>query len=132
MSEQILDVYTDGSFNGQNASWAFVVVKDDKPIFQQKGVLSGDINSMWQIGGEIKAAEFAVQWAKDNNTKININHDYTGVSLWATGVWRAKNPHTKAYQAFMQENSNYINSYKKVKAHGTDVWNNFVDELAKQ
>ena len=28
--------------------------------------------------------------------------DYEGIEKWATGVWSAKNPHTKKYAAFMK------------------------------
>lgn len=128
---KILNVYTDGSFNGKNASWAFIVVQNDEVLFQDRGVLEGDINKMWQIGGEIKAAENAVLWAAKNDCKININYDYLGVEHWATGKWRAKNEHTKAYVAFMQENSKYINKYVKVKAHSDNQYNNLADSLAK-
>lgn len=128
---KILDIYTDGSFNGQNSSWAFIVIEDNKPIFQNKGVLEGDINKMWQIGGEIKAVENAVLWARKNNCQININYDYLGVEHWATGKWRAKNEHTKAYATFMQEHSKYINKYVKVKAHSDNQYNNLVDSLVK-
>ena len=132
MLSKILDVYTDGSFNGKQASWAFIVVQDDKPLFSNKGVLDGDINSMWQIGGEIKAAENAVLWAKEMDCKININYDYLGVEHWATGKWRAKNPHTKAYQAFMQENTDkYVARWVKVVAHSGVKWNEVCDSLAK-
>ena len=128
---KILDIYTDGSFNGQNSSWAFMVIEDNKPIFQDKGILLGEINKMWQIGGEIKAAENAVLWATKNDCKININYDYSGVEFWATGKWRTKNEHTKAYAAFMKENSKYINKYIKVKSHSGVQWNEACDSLAK-
>ena len=131
MLSNILDVYTDGSFNGKQASWAFIVIQDDKPLFSKKGVLDGDINSMWQIGGEIKAAENAVLWAKKMDCKININYDYLGVEYWATGKWRAKNPHTKAYQTFMQENAKYVNGYVKIKSHSGNLYNEMADSLAK-
>lgn len=131
MMTKILDVYTDGSFNGKNASWAFVVIQDNKPLFSKKGVLYGDINSMWQIGGEIKAAENAVLWAKESGCRININYDYIGVENWALGNWKTKNPHTKAYKEFMQNHKDYVNSYVKIKSHSFNKWNDFADALAK-
>lgn len=127
----IFDAYTDGSFNGKQASWAFVVIQDNKPLITRKGVLDGDINSMWQIGGEIMAAQNLILWAKELDYRINLYYDYLGVEYWATKKWKAKNPHTKAYQEFMQENAKYVNRYVKVKAHSNDFFNNFVDELAK-
>lgn len=131
MLAKILNVYTDGSFNGQTASWAFIVIENDKPIFQNKGTLSGDINKMWQIGGEIKAAENAVLWAAKNDCQLVINYDYLGVEYWATGKWRAKNEHTKAYKSFMEQNSKYIKGWNKVLAHSGVKWNEACDSLAK-
>lgn len=131
MNTKILDAYTDGSFNGKNASWAFIIIEDNKIITQQKGILTGDINSMWQIGGEITAAEKAVEWARQNNVKVNIHYDYTGIENWATRKWKAKNTHTQYFRDFMDANSQCINSYVKVKAHSDNLFNNFVDELAK-
>ncbi len=126
-----LDIYTDGSFNGRNASWAFIVVQNDAVLFQDRGVLEGDINRMWQIGGEIKAAENAVLWAKKMDCLININYDYIGVENWATNAWKAKNDYTKAYKTFMQEHSKYINGWTKIFAHSGHRFNDFVDRLAK-
>lgn len=128
---KILDAYTDGSFNGKNASWAFIIVENNQITAQQKGILDGDINSMWQIGGEITAVVKLIEWARQNNAKVNIHYDYTGIENWATGKWKAKNTHTQYFRDFMMANSQYINAYIKVKAHSTNFFNNAVDELVK-
>ena len=131
MMTKTLDVYTDGSFNGKQASWAFIVIENDKVIFQNRGVLDGDINSMYQIGGEIKAAENTVLWAKEFGYKIVINYDYTGVENWGRGLWKTKNPHTEAYKEFMLKHKEYINSFVKIKSHSNNLFNDMVDQLAK-
>ena len=124
------DVYVDGSFNGSNASWGFIVVENDKPIHSDKGVLFGQINEMYQVGGEITAAMKAIEWAKTNSCKINIFYDYLGIENWATKQWKAKKKFTQEYQKFMQDNKSYINSFKKVKSHSGNTYNEAVDQLA--
>lgn len=128
---KILDAYTDGSFNGKKASWAFIVVENGQITTKQKGILDGDINSMRQVGGEITAVIKLVEWARQNNVKVNIHYDYTGIENWATGKWKAKNTHTKHFRDFMQANSEYVNSYIKVKSHSGHALNDFVDQLVK-
>ena len=66
MSNIIYKAFTDGSFNGTNSSWAYVIIDDKENIIKQdKGILDGKINSMHQIGGEI----FAVQ-----NADLHLQH----------------------------------------------------------
>lgn len=131
MMTKVLDAYTDGSFNGKNASWAFIIVENSQITTKQKGILDGDINSMWQVGGEITAVIKLVEWARQNNVKVNIHYDYTGIENWASGKWKAKNTHTKHFRDFMQANSEYVNSYVKVKSHSGHALNDFVDQLVK-
>ena len=64
---------------------------------------------------------------------VVLHYDYEGIEKWATGVWTAKNPHTKKYAAFMrnmQEKMEVI--FQKVRAHSGDYYNEQVDQLAKK
>lgn len=70
-----VDIYPDGSFNGKNASWAFVAVKNEEIIHSEKGVLEGDINKMWQVGGEMAAVMNGVEFCIKNNLKCDIYYD---------------------------------------------------------
>ena len=77
---------------------------------------------------------YAVQWAFENGySSVVLHYDYEGIEKWATGVWSAKNPHTKKYAAFMrnrQEKMEVI--FQKVRAHSGDYYNEQVDQLAKK
>ena len=64
---------------------------------------------------------------------VVIHYDYEGIEKWATGVWSAKNPHTKKYAAFMKRMQEKIEViFQKVKAHSGDFYNERVDKLAKK
>lgn len=131
MVKEIIDIYTDGSnYADISASWAFIALKDGKELYKESGVLNGEICSIRNIGAELTAIQKAVEWAKNNNYKINIYYDLEGAKLWATGAWRRKNQWTVAYHKYINENRGTINSWKKVKGHSGVEWNERVDELA--
>ncbi len=139
-NNRIAKCYTDGSFNSYNASWAFIIVNDKgEEIHREKGILEGDINSLWQIGGEMKAVENAIKWCKSNNYLAEIYYDFKGLELWISDMtrniekpmWRAKNQWTKEYRNFMIQNKRFIHKLIWVKAHNNDKWNEEVDKYAK-
>lgn len=124
-----MDIYTDGSFKDGDAFWAFVVVEKDKAIHQNSGKLPPVYRQFRQIGGELFAVKQAVEWCKSKKVRVRLFYDYLGVEKWATDKWRAKNQLTKKYKAYMQENSQHVVSYHKVKSHSGDKWNEYVDRL---
>jgi len=136
-------IYVDGSYTTNNpdvTGWGWVAVVDGKEVAVDNGKLTGDIVSMRQIGGEIKAAMEAVRWAttkSPNRTmnkydsmifdKVIIRYDYDGVAEWAKGNWKAKKKWTKEYAAWMlKHNSNRI---EFVKVNAGD---NPADEYARK
>ncbi len=141
--KKIVFIYVDGSFNSviEKASWAFLVVNDkDEVIFKNRGVLEGEINSMWQVGGEIKAVENAIQYCKENNLLGWFNYDYKGIEHWISDItrntqkplWKTKNKFTKEYREFMLSNKEFIYKMEWVKSHSNNKYNDMVDELAGQ
>lgn len=76
---------------------------------------------------------FVVQWSIKNGYKsINICYDYSGIEMWATGAWKAKNELTQKYAKFMNECSNKIHlSFTKITAHTGNMYNEEADRLAK-
>ena len=127
----IIFCYTDGSnFLDQISSWAFIAVQDDKIIHQDSGVLIGDICSIRNIGGEIKAAVMAINWAKTNNYKIEIFHDLEGIAFWALGKWKRNNKWTVGYKEYYDKNKEFVAGFTWVKGHSDSKWNDAVDKLA--
>ena len=132
-----LVVYVDGSFdvNLQKYSFGCVILLEDGRILERYG--NGEepeLLAIRNVAGEMHGAMYAVQWAFENGySSVVLHYDYEGIEKWATGVWSAKNPHTKKYAAFMrnmQEKMEVI--FQKVRAHSGDYYNEQVDQLAKK
>ena len=133
----IVDIYPDGSFNGSKASWAFIAVKEDKIIHSERGVLEGDINKMWQVGGEMAGVMKGVEFCIKNNLKCNIYYDLINLYKWCADIfgekpWRRKNQHTRLYHDFMVKNKAIICKMIKVKSHSFNKFNDAADVLAKE
>ena len=78
-------------------------------------------------------AMYAAQWALVNGYEIiEIRYDYEGIEKWATNAWKANNTLTKKYAEFMRRKQTQIRiSFRKVKSHSGDYYNEKVDKLAK-
>lgn len=132
-----LVVYVDGSFdvNLQKYSFGCVILLEDGRIIERSG--NGDepeLLAIRNVAGEMHGAMYAVQWALENGySSVVLHYDYEGIEKWATGVWSAKNPHTRKYAAFMRQMQEKIEViFQKVKAHSGDFYNEQVDKLAKK
>ena len=97
-------IYVDGSYTTNNpkvTGWGWIT---EDGTHEDNGALIGDIVSMRQIGGEIKASMQAVAWARSMDyTRIVILYDYEGVAKWANGEWKAKKKWTKEYAKWIQD-----------------------------
>ena len=134
MNEPI-DIYVDGSIKNGEALWGLVVVEGDVMIYSSSGRLSGEINEMRQIGGELKAAMEAVRYARTNRIKVRIFHDYNGIFNWVADgwggkAWQCNNEWTQKYREFILKNKEWIHSFVKVKGHSGNKWNEKADEVA--
>lgn len=133
-SEQFVDydVYTDGSYSNGNYAWAYVFVKDDQIIYQDKGIgKNSEAAVMRNVAGEIAAVLFAVKQAAQMKVRVRINHDYAGIAFWVNGKWRTKTKHTELYVRLMKQYEG-IYIFQKVQAHSGDKYNDYVDKLAKE
>lgn len=136
---KIYDCFTDGSFNleTQKASWAFIIIDGDKIIHQNKGIIENpDWNTGRQIAGECFAVVNALEWAAQNNAKLNVNYDYTGVYFWVCDIWgqnrwKANREYTAKYRKKVLDLSRNLEKMTKVKAHAGVAFNEYVDKLAK-
>ena len=126
------EVYTDGSYVNGRYSYGYAFIKDGQVVLEGNGV-GEDLEAarMRNVAGEIAAVVHAVEKAKTLDARIRIYHDYSGISLWVTGDWQAKNKFTKAYVTFMRAHHG-LYEFKKVAGHSGDRFNDYVDRLAKE
>lgn len=86
--------YTDGSGKGSQCGWGTVLIdgEDGSTLGQYKGNLGPQRNG--QIAGEVEAAIFAIRYAhcEPSVESLQIMHDYTGIAMWPTRRWKAKDP----------------------------------------
>lgn len=133
-----VDLYVDGSFNGKNASWAYIIVKDDITIGRDSGIINDPIiNLGFQVGGECKAVMEGLKHCKEKNYKATIYYDYTGLFNWVADLfnkppWKTNKEYTKNYRNFILENKDLIIGFQKIKSHTGNYFNEEVDKLAKQ
>lgn len=135
MESKYLQIYVDGSFLNEKAQWAFVVIEDDAVAYQERGQLEGDINSMRQIGGELKAVIQAICYARRVGIPADLYYDYNGIYKWVADgfgekAWQCNKVWTEKYRDFVLKNRQWVNSFVKVKGHSGDRWNEEVDRLA--
>ncbi|ODA42836.1 ribonuclease H family protein [Desulfosporosinus sp. BG] len=126
------EVYTDGSYSNGRYSYGYAFIKDAQVVFESNGV-GDDLEAakMRNVAGEIAAVRHAVEKAKILEARIRIYHDYSGISLWVTGDWQAKNKFTQAYVKFMRAHHG-LYEFKKVTGHSGNRFNDYVDRLAKE
>lgn len=126
------EVYTDGSYVNGRYSYGYAFIKDGEIVLEGNGV-GEDLEAagMRNVAGEIAAVQHAVEKAVALNARIRIYHDYSGISLWVTGEWQAKNKFTQAYAEFMRTHQG-VYEFQKVAGHSGDKFNDYVDGLAKE
>lgn len=134
LNELCLNVYVDGSYCSiENINGIGCVMVENNNVIhtisrQTKG------NDQWNVGAEVESALTAVDWAVENGYEaVVINYDYMGIEMWATGAWNANNPITSSYARKMKGLAQQIKvSFKKIKAHSGNEFNDLADKLAKQ
>ncbi len=128
--------YVDGSFDEKIGKYTFgcIMLLPGGEIVRESG--NGDNPDsvlLRNVTGEMLGAMFAVKWGIENGyASIKLCYDYSGIEMWATGQWKAKNDLTKKYADFMKDNAGKIEIlFQKVEAHTGDKYNEEADRLAK-
>lgn len=126
-------IYTDGSFNGKDASWAFIILKDGKLVEESAGVVPDRSHaSTFQIVGEFTAVVNALKRCDELNvTEATLHYDLDLIGKIATGRYRAKAPVSQFFLAGVTAAKVRI-TWNKVKAHNGNKWNEQADRLASR
>lgn len=130
-----LTVYIDGSYDKNTKVYGYgMVIITDTDILHKNGC-GVDTEGVWNIAGEVMGAAKAVEYALENGyNELTICHDYEGIQKWANGEWKAKKMISKNYVDVVRNarNSGLEISFRKIKAHSGDTYNEKADRLAKQ
>ncbi|ABR31520.1 ribonuclease H [Thermosipho melanesiensis] len=127
-------IYVDGSYYQELsiAGYAFCIVDEDKEIFTKSGaIILKNANS---VVAELVAVINALRYCERNNiTNVTIVHDYNEIPMFATAYRKTKNRKINSYIYELKRLYNKLDvSFKKVKAHKNDEFNNLVDKLSRE
>ncbi|MDD6428778.1 MAG: ribonuclease H family protein [Lachnospiraceae bacterium] len=135
--DKMLIAYVDGSFSRDKGRYSYgcVFIGPDDKVETMSG--SGDdpeVLKIRNVGGEMLGAMHAVKYAYEHGYRsVDICYDYAGIEMWAKGLWKANNPLTQKYAAYMKRMDTKIPIvYHKVAAHTGIEYNELADSLAKQ
>lgn len=133
-----ITAYVDGSYEDSIKKYGSgVVIIKDGDIIEEKsfGGNESELVSMRNVAGEIKAAEYAMNFCIEKGyDKLILHYDYAGIESWCTGAWKAGKEGTKKYRDIYNDFSKRGLNVKfvKVKAHSGDKFNDMADCLAKK
>ncbi len=135
--EGTLIAYVDGSYiSAKSDSYAYGVVFLDKDGEKTASGSRQDavLAAMHNVAGEIHAAAYAMQYAKDHGyRKLYIYHDYEGIAKWCLGDWKTNKESTKAYKEFYDGIKDRLEiHFVKVTGHSGVKYNEMADQLAKK
>lgn len=132
-----LVVYTDGSYvRGNNyCGYAAVILEPG----EEPSVIFGSISdpkyvSSWNVGGELRAVEVAINFAMEHQYDIiHIHHDYIGISQWASGAWKRNKPLTQDYYKYIKLCGDHLQiKFTHVKGHSGNYYNEMADSYASK
>lgn len=132
----VIEAYVDGSYNIETKAYGSGVVllyNNKKEVFSITGE-KDNLCEMRNVAGEIKGAEFAINYAiKQKVQKVIIYYDYEGIEKWCTGAWKANKEGTRKYKEIYDYAKKLITiNFVKVRAHSGNKFNEEADILAKK
>lgn len=135
VSEDEAVAYVDGSYNAETGEYSCGVVflfQGEETHLCKKGE-DAELAEMRNVAGEIFGAGLAMAEAvRLGIGKLTIYHDYQGIASWCLGEWKTNKEGTRAYKAYYDSLKDTVEiSFKKVKGHSGDVYNEMADKLAK-
>lgn len=127
--------YVDGSYLHSLKKFSFgaVLFYNDSELHFKEAFSDKELALMRNVAGEIKGAEFIMKYCVEHNIpSVDIYYDYEGIEKWCNGEWKTNKDGTKAYREAYLKYSEKVNiSFKKVKGHSGNKYNDLVDSLAK-
>lgn len=129
--------YVDGSFNAATQVYGsgavvFFEGKEEPYLISQAGDTPAFAKSR-NVAGEVVAAALVMNGCRDlpNIEELTIYYDYNGIRCWYERTWKANSVVARTYLASVRDLGFKV-TFKKVKAHSGDTFNDMADELAKK
>ncbi|ONN26556.1 hypothetical protein XJ44_08840 [Thermosipho affectus] len=128
-----MTIYVDGSYSDtyKVASYAFCVVENGEIIDVRKGtkMIKGGNSVVAELLGVVRALKYC---KTKGITSVTIVHDYNKIPIFASSCIRTRNGIINDYIRNLVTLKRQLNvSFKKVKAHLNDEFNNMVDKLSR-
>lgn len=128
--------YVDGSFSQASGEYSCgaVLFYHGKAYKFSRKFNDPEMAEMRNVAGEIMGSVSVIQYCMNNSIKkLIIYHDYEGVAKWALGLWKANKRCTQDYASFCRSAAAQVDiSFRKVKGHSGDKYNDMADKLAKE
>lgn len=132
-----LVVFVDGSYDVRTQRYGYgcVFLTPTGETVCKNG--SGDhpeAVSARNVAGELLATMAAFRYAEQEGYQnLKVFHDYSGISAWFTGAWKANSYVAKEYVAVAEAYRGRLNvTFEKVAAHTGVKYNEMADRLAKE
>lgn len=132
----VMTAYVDGSFRQGYSVYGYGVVivagGEILKTFSGAGARPEYVR-MRNVAGEVLGAVKAMEYALAQGAKELILHfDYQGIESWARGTWKRNNDLTRGYHEYVRQTEQRMKlTFRKVKGHSGDRFNDLADELAK-
>ncbi|MCD8391490.1 MAG: ribonuclease H family protein [Firmicutes bacterium] len=127
--------YCDGSFDlaTRRYSYGLVIFCNNEIHRFSQAFDDAENAAMRNVAGEIEGAKAAMRYCDENGIKnLTLYYDYAGIEKWCTGEWKTNKAGTMLYARFYDDIKERVNvSFRKVKGHSGDVYNDEADALAK-
>jgi len=129
-----LHIYVDGSYDKKSlrSSYGIIVLNNDMEIVDTISLAFDDRFNSHNVTGEILGAIHALKYAHDRGMSAKIYHDYTGISAWFRGEWKANSEIAQFYVESTKDYKKDFICFVKVKGHTGDTYNEMADKVARQ
>lgn len=134
-TEGILCAYTDGSYtrgNPPKSGYGICFVRDGKVVGHKYGPSDADL-SLWNIGGELKAAGMAIDRALElGEPELIICHDLKNIQMWGDGLWKCNNPSSEGFRDKVMDarEQGLSITFGWVRGHNGNKFNELADKYA--
>jgi ribonuclease HI len=137
-------IYTDGAFSpkSRRGGWAFVVVENDKVIFEKHGRLTGTTNNRCELQAIIRAIEYSIG-EKLPYFEIVTDSQYCQqgmvewAAMWARNDWKTSSGKPVANSDLWQHIESLLEQVERfkvswIRGHSGNSYNDRADFLASK